>query len=439
MRYNTQIQQWGFAAMNFGCFAKKIGFCKEFTDSLAPYRQELWTNSADNAPYFMMPDFFIQYYPLCHGTVPAEKIYPLMEEVFRIVCSEPAAARYASMLHYAFYHANPVLKLPWPTPEGIFGRNAGIFNLMVALSSFPLIREKHRSLNLPEKYFLDTCSWLGGTMGIYAAAHDGLPGHTLSQAYWFRNSIDGKLFRVGRLEYMPRPWGVDFPAVYRNRTNRSLFVLCPDGWAFDKQGFRVDPDTAKPDFTARLKFFDGKVTGTPITPYGKPVPEYETTLDLSEWEPICAPWEPVLNVHIPGGGGMTTEAVRSSLIEAVMFFHRYLKLDVKIFNCSSWLLNPVWEKELPDSNMAAMQRNVYMTPPRPPSGRPGMFFVYGDDDCDPRTRPRTTRLHQAFCRIFDRGEPLRSGLMFIPASDVEHYGAEYFRKKYTFAQEAVKI
>ena len=129
---------------------------------------------------------------------------------------------------------------------------------------------------------------------------------------------------------------------------------------------------------------------------------------------------------------MTTEAVRSSLIDAVMFFHQYLKQDVKVFNCSSWILNPVWEMELPDSNMAVMQRNVYMTPPRPPSGKPGMFFVYGDDDCDPRMRPQTTRLHQAFCRIFDRGEPLRSGLMFIPASEVGHYGTGYFRKKYIF-------
>lgn len=416
--------------MDFECFARKIGFSSAFSDSLTPYREKLLAHSSEEAPDFMTEDFYTRYYPLCQGSVPAEEIFPRMAEVCRIVREEPAAARYASMLHYAFYQADPVLNLPWPSPEGIFGANAGIFNLLVALSCFPLIQAKHRELGLPEKYYPDTCRWLGGTMDIYAAAHDGQPGHTLSQAYWLRHCVDGKLFRIGRLEYLPRPWGRDFPAVYRKRADGSLSVLCPDGWTFDPEGFRVDPGSTKVAFTARLHFYDGKVTGTPITPYGKPVPGKEVTLDLSEWGPICAPWEPAVTVHIPGGGGMTSDAVRSSLIEAVMFFRRYLKTDVKVFTCNSWLLDPAWERELPDSNMAAMQRNVYLTPPMPPSGRPGVFFVYGDDSCDPRSRPRTTRLHQAFCRILDRGEPLRNGFMFIPASDVEHYGTEYFRKKY---------
>ena len=419
--------------MDFEYFSRKIGFSKVFSETLEPHWQKLWANSSDEVPFFMKEEFYTRYYPLCCGTVSPEKVYPLMEEVCRVVRSEPAAARYASMLHYAFYHANPIIKLPWPSPTELFGRNTGIFQLMVALSSFPLIKKKHRELNLPEKYFADTCQWLGGTMGIYAAAHDGLPGHTLSQAYWFRYHIDGKLFRIGRLEYLAKPWDPDFPAVYRNRTDGSLAVLCRDGWAFDKDGFRVDPSASESEFTASLKTFNGKMTGMPVTPCGKPVREREITLDLAEWEPLCTPWESVLTVHIPGGGGLTTEAVRGSLIEAIKFYHDYLHEDVKVFTCSSWILNPVWEKELPESNMAVMQRNVYMTPARPPCGKPGVFFVYGDEECDPGSRPRTTRLHQAFCRILDRGEPLRSGLMFIPASEVEFYGTEYFRKKYHFS------
>ena len=125
-----------------------------------------------------------------------------------------------------------------------------------------------------------------------------------------------------------------------------------------------------------------------------------------------------------------TEAVRASLIEARSFFHDYLHRDFKVFTCASWILNPAWEKELPESNMAVMQRNVYMTPSAPPGGNPGVFFVYGDNECDPRTRPQTTRLHQAFCRILDRGEPLRNGFMFLPADDAEYYGSEYYRRQY---------
>ena len=71
-----------------------------------------------------------------------------------------------------------------------------------------------------------------------------------------------------------------------------------------------------------------------------------------------------------------------------------------------------------------------MTPRLPPDGRSGLFFVYGEHDCDPRERPCKTALHQAFRRIFERGEPLRSGGMILPAADVEFFGTEYYRKNF---------
>lgn len=416
--------------MDFEDFSREIGFSEDFIQKLMPHRQILWEHSAEDVPFFMEKDFYTRYYPFCNGPDPAE-IYPLMEEVCRIVRTRPAAARYASMLHYAYYVAKPMINLRWPSPEGIFGRNAGIFQLMIAMSALPLIEAKHAELKLPVKYFLDECKWLCGTIGIYAAAHEGYPGHTMGQCYWLRYSVNGELFRIGRLEYLPCRWEPGFPAVYRNRKTGSLAVLCLDGWAFDAEGFRVDPAVSQPSFTTSLTFFDGKVTGTPISPYGKPVRDREMTLVLSEWEPLCTPWESCMTIHIPGGGGMTSEAIRNSLIEARMFYHRYLKQDMRVFTCSSWILNPAWERELPESNMADFQRNCYMTPPYPPgAGRHGIFFIYGDENCDPRTRPQTSRLHQVFCRMMDRGEPLRWGAMFIPADEVEHYGTEYYRKNW---------
>ena len=135
--------------MDFECFARKIGFSSAFSDSLTPYREKLLAHSSEEVPDFMNEDFYTRYYPLCQGSVPAEELYPKMAEVCRIVRKEPAAARYASMLHYAFYQANPVLDVPWPSPEGLFGPNAGIFNLMVALSAFPLIQRNCRTPTWP--------------------------------------------------------------------------------------------------------------------------------------------------------------------------------------------------------------------------------------------------------------------------------------------------
>ncbi len=417
--------------MNMQKLCNELGFDAGFASKLEPFRDLLQANSSGDFPAFMEAGFYTQYYPLCGGPAP-EMIYPAMAEVARIVRANPAAARYASMLHYAFFQAPSFIQaLPWPSPEAVFGRNTGIFQLMVALSCLPLVRRKHAGLNLPDKYMAGTARWIGGTIGIYAAAHDGYPGHSMKQTRWLRLSVDGKLFRIGRLEFLPRLWSPGFPAVYRRKGDRTLAVLCLDGWAFDAQGFRVDPEKTSPAFTAKLIFRNGKVTGTPVTPYGMPAAGRELTLDLREWEPLLAPWEEAYSIHIPAGGGMTLDAVRDSLTEAVNFFHDRLGREVKVFTCSSWILNPAWERELPDSNMAALERNVYMTPCPPPGGNPGLFFVYGEDGCDPRQRPCTTSLHQAFRRILDRGEELRFGSMFIPASEVQFLGQEYYRKKYT--------
>ena len=419
--------------MDFQSFSREIGFSEAFIHEFMPHFRQLWDHSSEAFPAFMEREFYTQYYPLCRGPAEPAEVFPLMDEVVAEVRSNPAAARYASMLHYALFLADPQISLDWPSPTGIFDRNTGIFQLMVALSALPLVEKKYAEMKLPEEQFLGIARWIGGTMLLYGAAHDGYPGHSLKQTCSLRHSIDGELFRIGRLEYWARSWNDQFPAVYRDRNRGRLAVLCRDGWAFDEEGFRVDPKKERPAFTARLRFRSGRIAGIPVTPYGKPVRGREMTLDLKEWEPLCAPWDPCVTVHVPAGGGMTLEAVRDSLAEAKRFYRKYFDTDIRVFTCASWILNPDLEKELPDTHFAELQRNVYLTPcpPPPENGLFGTFFVYGEDNCDPRSRPRTTRLHHALCRILDRGGKLRTGRMFLPADDVELFGTQYYRKNYS--------
>ena len=412
--------------MDFSDFCRSMGFGEELVRQLAACRDELWQNSSEEFPFFMEESFYTRYYPLCGGPAP-ETVYPLMAEVASAVRANPAAARYAAMLRYALFLAPKPLSVSWIEPRSVFGRNTGIYHLMIALSSLPLVEACHARLGLPEKYAAGIARWIGGTIAIHLAG-TGMPGHFLQQTHWLRHAIEGRLFRLGRLEFLPQPWSEFMAAVYRRRSDHALAVLCRDGWAFNEEGFRVDPAVTAPAFVTELTFFDGQVSGTPVDPCGKPVRGTVRTLDLSEWEPICAPWEKAVTIHIPAGGGMTMTAVRDSLIEAVAFFRQYLHWDVKVFTCASWILNPAWERELPDSNLAMFQRNGYMTPCPPPSGKPGMFFVYGRSNADPRELPCTTKLHQAFRRIFERGEPLRTGVLFIPADEVEKFGTEPYRR-----------
>lgn len=413
--------------MDLHSFCSDMGFDASAENLLFPYWEKLCANTAAELPFFMQKEFCRKYYPLCQGP---DGVPERMDEVIRITASDPNCMRYAAMLHYGLYLAVPQIPLQnMPLPVKKYGENAGIFQLLAAMSSLPLIAETQKAMGLPESQLADTAGWIGGTIAIYAAAHRGIPGHTPQQSAWLRLHIDGKLFRIGRLEYLLGSWGAYMPAVYRSRKSGALTVLSRDQWTFDADGIRLPAGCAeKPAFTSRLKFLDGHVTGNPITPYGKIQTGRKVTLDLSEWEPLCADWEPVLGVHIPGGGGLSVSAVRESLLAARQFFRKYFSTDVKAFTCSSWILNPVWEKEMPDSNLAALQRNVYMTPASR-SETCGLFFVYGQEE-DPRKLPRTSRLHEAFCRIFDRNEPLCAGCMFIPAADLEHFGTEYYRRTY---------
>ena len=70
--------------------------------------------------------------------------------------------------------------------------------------------------------------------------------------------------------------------------------------------------------------------------------------------------------------GMTPEKVLSSLREAKGFFKQYFHQDVRMFTCVSWVLNPEWEREMPDSNIVRFQRMTYLTPGTS-SGTDGTF------------------------------------------------------------------
>lgn len=78
------------------------------------------------------------------------------------------------------------------------------------------------------------------------------------------------------------------------------------------------------------------------------------------------PWEPdvpglaedawVLDVHIPGTGALTPDAVERSAARATDFFAEHFPAHpAGAFVCFSWLLDPYLAEHLPGSNIAAFQ------------------------------------------------------------------------------------
>ena len=131
---------------------------------------------------------------------------------------------------------------------------------------------------------------------------------------------------------------------------------------------------------------------------------------------------------------MTPEPHRS-MIQGREFFKRYFQREVPLFVCNSWIFNPMWQKLAPESNMARFQREVHLAPGWPPSGRDGMFFVFGRGDVDPVDLPAVNSAQRLLQEAFRQEGTLRTEAMFVLCDDLEKLGNQYYRRSGITADE----
>ncbi len=357
-----------------------------------------------------------------------ERLDNEFRRVEQLTRKTPAAQFYAWHWYRTALLSDCPLPGDVPEPTGVYGELGGVFHLMIALGAVPLIRESYRKLGIPDVYALAAVQWIAGTIGLYRAAHGGVPGHTAEQTSWLRFHINGKLFRIGRLEYLVHSYPDWVPAVFRHRGDGRMAALARDGWCFDAAGWRLADDAAEGVAAkAHLTQLPDRFEGIPIDPAtGRALPSARRVLPRSEWEPAVSACEWVPSIHIPGGGGMTPEAVRDSLMEAREFFRRYFDKELTLTVCGSWIFNPNFEEALPDSNVAAFQREVYLFP-MVSSGSDGLFFVFGCRSVDWEQRDCCSRLEKAFREWDNDGVPLRTGGMFFAFADLPHWGRQHYR------------
>lgn len=414
--------------MKLAEFISEMGFEQKFSDRIA----ELWDNlpELEVMPKCFINGFFEQYSSKLGVPTPFESEIP---ELNARAAKSPALKIYANLIVKAIFYDKDFKLNTWPAPEKLLTKKqCGLFNLMIALSMLPLVEKSYNKLNLPQKHLDGVAEWIGGTIAIYAAAHDGIPGHSLNQIHWLKNYIDNRLFRIGRFEYLIHSAEDWLPAIYRSKKSGHTVALCREGWKLTQQGYqtalpKVGETPVKPYKVAHLDNINGKVEGIPINPTtGLAELEETMTLDLSEYYPVLSAHEWVPGLHIPAGGGMTIELAKESLLEAKDFFRKYFRKEIKAFTCDSWIFNPAWLTEIPESNLARFMQELYLTP-LPERTREGVFFVYGRDDGDLASYPADNSLRQAFRRIIDSGQPLRSGGMFILTDDLERFGTGTYK------------
>lgn len=385
------------------------------------------TPGADTLPDCFTDSFFEQYAPRLGVPLPfAGEIH----ELNKLVARERTLRIYANCIADAAFRRGCWELGSWPRPRKLLTeRQCGLYQLLIAMSALPRIRESYRKIGVPERVADGPAQWIGGTIGIYAAAHNGNPGHDLRQITWLKNYMDNRLFRIGRFEYLIHSAPDWLPAIYRSCKTGRTVALCRDGWLLTEEGFRP-PREALPRHgwtTARLIEQNGSVSGIPVDPAaGRAEPGRLETLPLDEYETALSPEEWVPSVHIPGGGGMKLELAKDSLKWAVDFFRTCFHREIRAFCCESWILNPDWMTELPDSNLARLMRELFLFP-LPETERAGLFFVYGRDDGELSRYPADNSLRRAFRRLIDAGRPLRAGAMFLLTADLPRFGTGTYR------------
>ncbi len=410
-------------------------------------RTETWSESQatyPNAPPFLTPDAVSEN---ANWANCSPKATSFLQETAARISADPDLSRLTWHFHHLLFltkthKANPST---WPLLTPLLDKHGGAFYLLIALSGIPIIRAFHTTRHIPESTTRDTCSDIAiwaehyRTNGIERnsafvhPAGQGFWGLDTRIFSWLNNHFTGDLFRLGRLQFIQRPYRCDFLA-FRNRTSRRVALLAKENIAFradgeiDGNGGIYDPEHA---WNSHLTSEPNRVTGTPIHPSGKAL-DQEITLDLNTWEPILSPGDPILEIHIPEDGPMSFDACGDSFHKALNFFPRYFSdRPFRAFCCTSWLLDPTYQNLLsPESNIVRLQKECYLFPLFCPGGRNGLTRIFGPHAANLATAPRDTTMRRAVLDHLDSGGYLKSGGALLFPENLD-WGTQTYLKQPT--------
>jgi len=382
-------------------------------------------------PAFLPPEFVAD---ACRDILLPAEVLDKAVEVSRRIAADSTLRALAWHYHHCLFLSNgyPLGNLNrWPSLTGVLGDDAGMFYFILVLSGLPGMRSVYEERSIPAEIARDTLSQVKFAMTEHRQRH-GNWGLTAHNVRWFTNHLYGDLYCLGRLQFQFGFFHYKLRA-FRHRTSGVVVALSEGGIRYLDDGQLDGRDRfhdATGAWTSQLTFADDEITGHPIAPGGS-VLRQRVQLPKAEWQEVLAPGDPVLNIHIPGGGPMDYDLCGESFRAAMDFFPRHFPDKPFLgFCCGSWLLDSQLEELLPaTSNIVRFQREVYLFP------------TLSDDMCLPKTvfgsvpddltsAPRDTALQRAVLDRLAAGPPLRAkaGGCFILPGDLD-WGSQFYRSQ----------
>ena len=352
----------------------------------------------------------------------------------RIRCDAAERLLFFHARRTLFFQGDPRAICDWPDFKAHFGDERHLFYLLLACAVFAPAERSFRDAGLPEENLRLIGRKIYGSSWINKEAF-GIPGYDRKAIYWLRHYVTLSVIPVGRFEFRlgtAKTYGIE---VFRRKSDGAILALAAGNggrpYAFTADGSACPPDA--PDAVsigALIKTADFAVGHALDAATGKSLGVVK--LPLSEWTPVITSETPVLEWHIPGGGGMTPEVTIRSLKAGLEFFDRYFPAlpSPAAVMCASWAFWHRYEELRPQANPALVMRECYEFG-RPVRNYSGFYFIFGANTPDelPGAPRRDTSIRRTMLDILAEEGALGTGGVFILREDLDKWGRAPYRNE----------
>ncbi|MBN1675050.1 MAG: DUF5596 domain-containing protein [Kiritimatiellae bacterium] len=398
-----------------------------FRDSLATEWDAALAHMPGPALQVLSPEYLLS---ACEAaSLPPAMRRAVLRTGQRIAADEDLRAL-AWWCHYRLFRATSAQVSPrdWPLLTNALGRDAGLFNVVVLLSGTRQVQAFHRARKIPPDVVKDTLLDLKLCMETedYYESH-GVWGISPGILSWLLHHWRGNLYKLGRLQFLPGTFRGSF-RLFRHRARGTVVALAENG-----ARFRSDEELAPPEdqgaWRADLHAGNNEIAGYPLTPDGRLRKRFVWLL-AGDWEPVLAPGDPVLTIHIPTGAPLDFEACGESLRSAVSFFPTFFPdRPFRAITCASWIMSNQFENLLcASSNLVRFQKEFYLLPGRA-NDRTVIRQVFGRNVTDIATAPRKTSMQRAFAAFLRGGGHFHYGMAVLLPCDLR-WGEQVYRKQH---------
>ena len=219
---------------------------------------------------------------------------------------------------------------------------------LVLASEMPYAHSVMAKRGIPEDIIRGAMSCTEKAVNDYHRRFGGY-GTTHMLLAWNQLFVDGKLFRIGRLEI--EVFTSFFPAVSVFEDRDGNRIALADGLSLHESGYAhggVAYEDGEP-WTAELTETDTAFIGYPLENcFAK---KEKITLEKGKWQRVLKKGDPIVSLHIPRGGKLLDSDVEETVEMARDFLAKHFPdYAYKAFFCSSWLLDPKLETLLGDES-----------------------------------------------------------------------------------------